>query len=151
MLLVNFRARFLTEFADSVNFLSQGSPPRGLVYFSEKGFSPFLGAPNMHGHGTFMMYDWGSFSFHFLSGRTKEGGQSQKKKVEKPQDGRQKSGQNIGNPYQMEDNKAAPSAPPPWGSCCHPFGKDFLCFCTIFGAPSGSRNNFFTRRAGKIL
>ena len=28
-----------------------------------------------------------------------------KKKVEKPQDGRQKSGQNIGNPYQMEDNK----------------------------------------------
>ena len=35
-----------------------------------------------------------------------------KKKVEKPQDGRQKSGQNIGNPYQMEDNKAAPSAPP---------------------------------------
>ena len=28
-----------------------------------------------------------------------------KKKVEKPQDGRQKSGPNIGNPYQMEDNK----------------------------------------------
>ena len=27
-----------------------------------------------------------------------------KKKVEKLQDGRQKSGQNIGNPYQMEDN-----------------------------------------------
>ena len=38
-----------------------------------------------------------------------------KKKVEKPQDGRQKSGQNIGNPYQMEDNKAAPSAPPQGG------------------------------------
>ena len=39
-----------------------------------------------------------------------------KKKVEKPQDGRQKSGQNIGNPYQMEDNKnpkgAARSAAP---------------------------------------
>ena len=34
-----------------------------------------------------------------------------KKEVEKPQDGRQKSSQNIGNPYQMEDNKAAPSAP----------------------------------------
>ena len=32
------------------------------------------------------------------------------KKVEKLQDGRQKSGQNIGNPCQMEDNKAAPSA-----------------------------------------
>ena len=48
-------------------------------------------------------------------GKTKEGGQSQKKKVEKPQDGRQKSGQNIGNPYQMEDNKAAPSAPPQGG------------------------------------
>ena len=39
----------------------------------------------------------------------------QKKKVEKPQDGRQKSGQDIGNPYQMEDNKAAPSAPPQGG------------------------------------
>ena len=34
------------------------------------------------------------------------------KNVEKPQDGRQKSCQNIGNPYQMEDNKAASSAPP---------------------------------------
>ena len=32
-----------------------------------------------------------------------------KKKVEKLQDGRQKSSQNIGNPYQMEDNKAAPN------------------------------------------
>ena len=30
---------------------------------------------------------------------------SPKKNAEKPQDGRQKSGQNIGNPYQMEDNK----------------------------------------------
>ena len=48
-------------------------------------------------------------------GKTKEGGQSQKKKVEKPQDVRLKSGQNIGNPYQMEDNKAAPSAPPQGG------------------------------------
>ena len=37
-------------------------------------------------------------------GKTQEGGQSQKN-VEKPQDGRQKSGQNIRNPYQMEDNK----------------------------------------------
>ena len=63
-----------------------------------------------------------------INGKTKEGGQSQKKKVEKPQDGCQKSGQNIENPYQMEDNKnpkgAAPKAPP----CCLPFGKDFLCF-----------------------
>ena len=41
---------------------------------------------------------------------------SPKKNVEKPQDGHQKSGQNIGNPYQMEDNKAAPSAPPQGGS-----------------------------------
>ena len=38
-----------------------------------------------------------------------------KKKGEKPQDGCQKSRQNIGNPYQMEDNKAAPSAPPQEG------------------------------------
>ena len=42
---------------------------------------------------------------------------------------------------------AAPKAPP----CCLPFGKDFLCFWTIFEARSGSQNNFFTRRAGKIL
>ena len=39
-----------------------------------------------------------------------------KKRVEKPQDGHQKSSQNIGNPYQMEDNKnpkgAARSAAP---------------------------------------
>ena len=41
-----------------------------------------------------------------------------KKNVEKPQDGRQKSCQNIGNPYQMEDNKdpkgAVQSAAPVW-------------------------------------
>ena len=95
-----------------------------------------------------------------LGGKTKECGQAKKKNVEKLQDGRQKSGPNIGNPYQMEDNKnpkgaarsaaplgVAPKAPP----CCHPFGKDFRCFCTIFGARSGSRNNLFTRRAGKFL
>ena len=35
--------------------------------------------------------------------------------MEKPQDGSQKSSQNIGNPDQMEDNKAAPSAPPQGG------------------------------------
>ena len=39
-----------------------------------------------------------------------------KRKVEKLKDGHQKSGQNIGNPYQMEDNKnpkgAARSAAP---------------------------------------
>ena len=53
--------------------------------------------------------------------------------------------QSIGNPYQMEDNKAAPSAPPkgaalraaPLGSCCLPFSKDFLSFCFISGARSG--------------
>ena len=35
-----------------------------------------------------------------------------KKRVEKPQDGRQKSSQDIGSPYQMEDNKAALRAAP---------------------------------------
>ena len=35
---------------------------------------------------------------------------SPKKNVEKPQDGRQKSGQNIGNPYQMEDTKTPKGA-----------------------------------------
>ena len=33
--------------------------------------------------------------------------------------------QHIGNPYQMEHNKAAPSAPPK-GAACLLFGKDFL-------------------------
>ena len=68
---------------------------------------------------------------------------SPKKKVEKPQDGRQESGQYIENPYQMEDNKAAPSAPPPWGSCCLPFGKDFLCFGLISGAHPEAFPHFF--------
>ena len=67
-------------------------------------------------------------------GKTKEGGQSPK--MEKPQDGRQKLRQNMGNPQQMEDNKnpkgAAPKAPP----CCLPFSKDFLCFGMISGAHS---------------
>ena len=67
-----------------------------------------------------------------------------KKKAEKPQDGRQKSGQNIGNPYQMEDNKnpkgAAPEAPP----CCLPFGKDFLFFGLTSGAhPEAFPPSFF--------
>ena len=61
-----------------------------------------------------------------------------KKMVEKPQDGRQKSSQNIGNPYQMEDNKAAPSATPPWGFLLSAFGKDFLCFGLTSEAHSGS-------------
>ena len=26
------------------------------------------------------------------------------------------------------------AAPPAWGSCCLPFGKDFRCFCLISGA-----------------
>ena len=48
--------------------------------------------------------------------------------------------QNIRNPYQMEDNKAPPSAAPPRGQrasrrplgfCCLPFGKDFLCFASL--------------------
>ena len=54
------------------------------------------------------LFEETSKSVEFPCEKTKEGGQSQKK-VEKPQDGRQKSGQNIGNPYQMEDNKAAPT------------------------------------------
>jgi len=37
MFLVHFRTRFLTEFADSVNFLSQGSCSRGLVAASYSG------------------------------------------------------------------------------------------------------------------
>ena len=48
-------------------------------------------------------------------GKPRKGDSPKKKKGEKPQDGCQKSGQNIGNPYQMEDNKAAPSAPPQGG------------------------------------
>ena len=44
----------------------------------------------------------------------------------------------------MEDNKVAPSAPPPWGSCCLPFGKDFLCFGMISGAhPKAFPPSFF--------
>ena len=48
--------------------------------------------------------------------------------------GLQKWGRNIGNPYQMEDNKAAPAAPRGF----LPFGKDFLCFGVTSGAHSGS-------------
>ena len=74
--------------------------------------------------------------------KTKEGGQS-KEKLEKPQDGHHKSGPNIGNPYQMEDNKnprgAAPKAPP----CCLPFGEDFLCFGLISGAHPEAFPSFF--------
>ena len=56
-------------------------------------------------------------------GRTKKDGQSKKKKVEKPQDGCQKSSQNIGNPYQMEANKAPPLAVPQGdGGSCRPLG-----------------------------
>ena len=76
----------------------------------------------------------------------KEGGKPRKKEGGKSKNGLRKSGQNIGNPYQIEDNKAAPSAPPqgggasrrPLGVCCLRFGKDFLCFGMISGAHSGS-------------
>ena len=35
-------------------------------------------------------------------------------------------------------------APPPWGSCCLPFGKDFLCFGLISGAhPEAFPPSFF--------
>ena len=53
--------------------------------------------------------------FVLFWGKPRKVDSPKKKKVEKPQDGRQKSSQNIGNPYQMEDNKAAPSAPPQGG------------------------------------
>ena len=44
----------------------------------------------------------------------------------------------------MGDNKAAPSAPPPWGSCCLPFGKKFLCVGLIPGAdPEAFPPSFF--------
>ena len=34
-------------------------------------------------------------------------------------------------------------APPPWGSCCLPFGKDFLCFGLISGAHPAAFPHFF--------
>ena len=56
-------------------------------------------------------------------GKPRKVDSNKKKNVEKPQDGRQKSCQNIGNLYQMEDNKAAPSAPPQGGGASrHPLG-----------------------------
>ena len=71
-----------------------------------------------------------------LVGKPRKVDSPKKKEVEKPRDGRQKSGKNIGNPYQMEDNKntkgATPKAPPR----CLPFGKDFLCFCITSRANS---------------
>ena len=73
-----------------------------------------------------------------MLGKPRKVDSPKKKKVEKPQDGRQKSCQDIGNPYQMEDNKVAPSTSPPWGSCCLPFGKELLCFGNISGPRSGS-------------
>ena len=67
------------------------------------------------------------------------------KNTKSTQNGVRKSAQNIGDPYQIEDNKAAPSAPPqgggasrrPLGFCCLRFGKEFLCFGLISGAHSG--------------
>ena len=61
--------------------------------------------------------------------------------MEKPQDGRLKSCPNIGNLYQMEDNKAAPSAPPPLGVVV-PFGKDFLSFASFPGPILGQLSEF---------
>ena len=69
----------------------------------------------------------------------KKGGEQSKS----TQDGLWKSNLTIGNPYQIEDNKAPPSAVPqgggasrrPLGICCLQFGKDFLVF---FSSPSKS-------------
>ena len=85
------------------------------------------------------------------SGSTEEGGKALpiEKKVEKPtatQNGLRKSCQNIGNPYQMEDNKTQGDGakrrplgvPPKAAPCCLAFGKDFLCFGIVSGAHSGS-------------
>ena len=38
----------------------------------------------------------------------------------------------------MEDNKNPKGAAPKASPCCLPFGKDFLCFWSIFGTRSGS-------------
>ena len=65
--------------------------------------------------------------------------------------GRRKCTKKIENPYQMQDNKAAPSAPPqgggasrrPLGSCYLPFGKDFQCFGLISGAHPETFPHFF--------
>ena len=46
-----------------------------------------------------------------ILGKPREVDSPRKKKVKEPQNGRQKSGPNIGNPYQIEDNKVAPTAP----------------------------------------
>ena len=86
-------------------------------------------------------------------------GKKDEEKSKSTQNGLRKTGPNRGNPYQIEDNKAAPSAPPqgggasrrPLGFCCLRFGKDFLCFGLISGAhfgpilifpPSFSRKGF---------
>ena len=62
----------------------------------------------------------------------------------------------LGFQCHMENNKAAPSAPlqkgrreapPP----CLPFGKDFLCFCIISGARSGSGNKLIHPLGGLIF
>ena len=76
-------------------------------------------------------------------GKPKKVDSPQKKKVEKPQDGSQKSGQNIRNPYQMEDNKNPKGAAPKAPLCCLPLGKDFLCFGLISGAHPEAFPHFF--------
>ena len=47
-----------------------------------------------------------------MLGKPRKVDSPKKRKVEKPQHGRQTSGQNIGNPYQIEDNNGAFGAAP---------------------------------------
>ena len=106
--------------------------------------------PNMARHGR----PWPGMAGHGRPcGKTKEGGQSQKKEGGKASgwapeimpkhrkslpNGRQQGGAFGAAP------RGQRFAPPPWGSCCLPFGKDFLCLGLISGAhPEAFPPSFF--------
>ena len=73
-------------------------------------------------------------------------GEKERGKSKSTHNGLRKSTRNIGNPYQIEDNKTQGGgakrrplgAPPKVPLCCLRFGKDFVCFGMISGAHSGS-------------
>ena len=79
------------------------------------------------------------YDFEILDGSESRPGPNSEEILEIGSEWAQEVMQNLGNPYQMEDNKAAPSAPPegggvsrrPLGFCCLPFGKDFLSFVSF--------------------
>ena len=85
-------------------------------------------------------------------GHPKRMGKSHKEAGGKFKNGLRKSGPNIGNPYQIEDNKtqgggaegAAPLGRRRRRRCCLRFGKDLLCFCMISGAHSWISPLFFS-------